>query len=100
MFVLVRDDLEFVYNSPHIDDKCGFILIDATVQGSVFLFLNIYDPNKVHDQCSFFDKLNRLLENYHNGEQKIVLGGHFNVTLCTDLDCSGGNPTKKGTICR
>ena len=40
-----------------------------------------------------------MLENYHNSaEQKIVLGGDYNVTFDQDLDCSGGNPTKKTSL--
>ena len=99
VLVLVRDDLEFKLNSSRTDDKGRFILIDATVQGSEFLFVNVYSPNKVPDQCSFFNNLNSLLENYYNiVEQKIVLGGDFNVALSTDLDCSGGNPMKKDSL--
>lgn len=63
VLVLVRDDLEFKLNSSRTDDKGRFILIYATVQGSQFLFVNVYSPNKVHDQCSFFNNLNSLLEN-------------------------------------
>ena len=63
------------------------------VQGSNFLFVNIYAPNKVQEQCHFFDNLNKTIENFVVGkEQKIVIGGDFNVALDSDLDCSGGNP--------
>ena len=31
-------------------------------------------------------------------KKKIILGGDFNVTLDPDLDCSGGNPTKKDSV--
>ena len=99
VLVLVRDDLEFKLNSSRTDDKGRFILINATVQGSEFLFVNVYSPNKVPDQCSFFNNLNSLQENYYNNvEQKIVLGGDINVALSTDLDCSGGNPIKKDSL--
>ena len=47
--MLVRDDLKFELSSSRIDDKGHF---DATVQGSEFLFVNVYAPNKVYDQCS------------------------------------------------
>ena len=47
----------------------------------------------------FFNNLNSVIENYYNNvEQKIVLGGDFNVALSTDLDCSGGNPIKRGSL--
>ena len=63
------------------------------------MFVNVYSPNKVHDQCLFFNNLNSVIENYYNNvEQKIVLGGDFNVALSTDLDCCGGNPIKRGSL--
>ena len=33
-----------------------------------------------------------------SAEQKIVVGGDFNVAIDPDLDCSGGNPTKKDSV--
>ena len=30
-----------------------------------------------------------------SAEQKIVVGGDFNVAIDSDLDCCSGNPTKK-----
>ena len=39
------------------------------------------------------------MENLHlSTEQKIVIGGDYNVSLNLDLDCSGGNPTKKDSV--
>ena len=35
-----------------------------------------------------------------SAEQKIVVGGDFNVAIDPDLDCSGGNPTKKDSQCQ
>ena len=33
-----------------------------------------------------------------SAEQKIVVGGDFNVAIDSDLDCSSGNPTKKNIL--
>ena len=69
------------------------------MQGSDFLFVNIYAPNKVQDQCEFFSALDTLIEKFlDSAEKKIILGGDFNVTLDPDWDCSGGNPTKKDSV--
>ena len=42
----------------------------------------------------FFDNLNKIIENFvvDKEQKKIVIGGDFNITLDSDLDCSGGNP--------
>ena len=73
--------------------------MEADVQGSLFLFVNIYAPNKVQDQCQFFDNLNKKIEDFVvNKEHRIILGGDFNVTFDSDLDCSGGKPFKKDSV--
>ena len=47
----------------------------------------------------FFDKLNDNIEDcVANKELKIILGGDFNVTLDSDLGCSGGRPFTKDSV--
>ena len=45
----------------------------------------------------FFGNLNKIIENFvvDKDQKKIVIGGDFNITLDSDLDCSGGNNSKK-----
>ena len=70
--------------------------MEAEVQESPYLFVNIYAPNKTQDQCRFFDKLNNNIEDcVANKELKKILGIDFNVTFASDLDCSGGRPFTK-----
>ena len=99
VMILVRSDLEFNPRTISCDDEGRSIIIEAEVQGSPFLFVNIYAPNKVQDQCRFFDKLNKNIEDrVVNEELRIILGGDFNVTLDSDLDCSGGRPFRKDSV--
>ena len=56
--VLVRSDLDFNLISINSDDEGCSIVMEAEVQGSPYLFVKIYAPNKTQDQCRFFDKLN------------------------------------------
>ena len=56
-------------------DEGRSIVMEAEVQGSPYLFVNIYAPNKTQDQCRFFDKLNNNIEDcVANKELKIILG--------------------------
>ena len=49
--------------------------MEAEVQESPYLFVNIYAPNKTKDQCRFFDKLNNNIEDsVADKELKIILG--------------------------
>ena len=99
VMILIKDDLEFGVKSAVSDSKGRYILIEATVQGSDFLLVNIYAPNKVQEQCKFCSGLEKTIEKLNtSAEQKIVVGGDFNVAIDPDLDCSGGNPTKKDSV--
>ena len=94
--VLVRSDLDLNLISINSDDEGHSIVMEAEVQGSPYLFVNIYASNKTQDQCRFLVKLNNNIEDcVANKELKIILGGDFNVTLDSDLDCSGGSPFTK-----
>ena len=97
--ILIKDDLEFEVKSSLSDSKGRYIMIDATVQESDFLLVNIYAPYKVQEQCEFFRGLEKMIEKLNtNAEQKNVVGGDFNVAIDPDLECSGGNPTEKDSV--
>ena len=100
VMVLVRSDLDFNLKSVEADVQGRYVLVEADVQGSNFLFVNVYAPNKVQEQCLFFDNLNKIIENFvvDKEQKKIVIGGDFNIALDSDLDCSGGNPSKKDSV--
>ena len=60
--ILVKDSLEFDLKSILVDDNGRYILLNATVQGCNYILANIYAPNKVREQCSFFVELQEKLE--------------------------------------
>ena len=99
VMALVRSDLDFKLNSVNADNEGRSLIIEAEVQSSAFLLVNIYAPNKVQEQCEFFGNVNKTIENLVADKLKST---KFlsEVTLMlrsidTDLDCSGGNPSKK-----
>ena len=99
VMILVKDDLDFKLNSLSSDAKGRYIIMEAEVQGSSFLFVNIYAPNNVQDQCCFYDNLNKNIgENIIDKENRIIIGGDFNITLNPEWDCSGGNQSKKASV--
>ena len=99
VMILVRSDLDFSIKSVNLDSEGRSIIMEVDVQGSLFLFVNIYTPNKVQDQCQFFANLNKKIEDFVvNKEHRIILGGDFNVTFDSDLDCSRAKPFKKDSV--
>ena len=81
------------------DDEGRYIVLEAEVQGANFLLVNVYVPNKVQEQCRFIENLNSTIDDViKDNEPKLVMGGDFNVTLESDLNCSGSNPVQKVSV--
>ena len=89
--ILVSDKLQFELKS-EVQDKDGrYILIDAIIQDSPFLLLNIYAPNNTAEQCTFFSGiLNTLEEATYDLSRQLIIGGDFNAHLDPELDSAGG----------
>ena len=64
VMALVRSDLEFEPKRVNADSQGCKISLDAVVQGTKYLFANVYAPNKVQQQILFCRNLNKNLENY------------------------------------
>lgn len=97
--ILARNNLDFKLKSVQIDDDGRFIFLEVLIQDTLFLLMNIYAPNKISEQISFFRNVLKLIGERDNKENfKIILGGDFNLTLDKNLDCSGGNPVYKNSI--
>ena len=47
VMILIREDLEFELKSVNQDHEGRSFIIDAVVQGSDYVFANVYAPNKV-----------------------------------------------------
>ena len=72
-------------------------MMEAELEESSFLFLNIDSPNSMQDQCCFYHNLNKdIEENIIKKDNSIILGGDFEVTLNLVWDCSGGNQSMPG----
>ena len=80
--LLVKQGLDFEQKSVLYDPNGRFIILEAVVQDTPFLFVNIYAPNKIHEQEAFFQKIERNLDSYDfDPNSKIVIGGDFNIFL-------------------
>ena len=81
------------------DDNGRYILLNAKVQGSDYILGNTYAPNKTKEQCNFFDELQQKLDDFITiHDQRIIIGGDFNVIMDQNLDCAGGSPKEKESV--
>ena len=98
VITLVRNDLDFE-ESCKCDQNGRFIILNASVQGVKYVLTNIYAPNKVRHQCTYFKDLYEKLDGIiTSAEQNAIIGGDFNVTFDSSLDCLGGSPAKKESV--
>ena len=70
---LVKEQLDFKLISSKIDLLGRYILLEADIQDSPFVLLNIYAPNKCAEQCVFFSKLSEELKDLVTDADKFVV---------------------------
>ncbi|KAL9975265.1 hypothetical protein ACROYT_G012410 [Oculina patagonica] len=99
VLILVSDKLQFELKSVNQDSEGRYVLIEALIQESRFLLLNIYSPNKTSEQCTFFANILSILDgtDFHSQTQ-VIIGGDFNVHLDAEMDNEGGRVEKKDSV--
>ena len=80
------------------DGQERFIILKSIIQGQPIVLVNIYRyaPNKTKDQCTFYQEIQKELDELELDENcDLIIGGDFNVILDADLDGTGGKPLIK-----
>jgi exonuclease III len=96
VLTLVKEGLDCELKVCKQDELGRYIILKGFVQGQPFIVANIYAPNKVNEQCVFYDEIqNELAKLEADADHQIIIGGDFNVILDPDLDRSGGKPKLK-----
>ena len=99
VLILVKDRLDFKLQSVKVDSEGRYILLEALIQDSPFVLLNIYAPNTSTEQCEFFKKIaEELKSSVTLSDSSLVVGGDFNVIFDQDLDGSGGVKKTKNSV--
>ena len=98
VLILVKR-LDFKLQSVKVDSEGCYILLEALIQDSPFVLLNIYAPNTSTEQCEFFKKIaEELKSSVTLSDSSLVVGGDFNVIFDQDLDGSGGVKKTKNSV--
>ena len=99
MLILINEQLQFELKNTAIDDKGRYILLEATIQDSQFLLLNLYASTKLNEQVAFFEEILSIIQTTNfDAECRIIISGDFNVYLDAALDNSGGKIETKTTV--
>lgn len=96
VITLINPSVDFKVEKCIPDTQGRFIILKVVFEERAFVFVNIYAPNDVAQQTTFFNKLSKQLEEF--AQDTIIIGGDFNCAL-TSLDKKGGNLiTKKSAV--
>ena len=69
---------KFELKSKKTDKNGRILIIEANIDNTAFLLINLYNPNKEKDQVLILSELDNMLETYNNiSNNMIVLGGDF-----------------------
>ena len=86
----------FVKNK--VNDNNGRVLIlEATIDGSDYLFTNLYNANTEREQLTTMKNLNNLLKYFFDiyHDENVIFAGDFNLIFNKNLESAGGIPLLK-----
>ena len=99
VLILFNSELQFEIKNQHIDTEGRYILVEATIQDSPFLLVNLCAPTKSREQCKFFEDIKSALDELEvNPDCEIIIGGNFNTHLNPTLDNLGGGIETKPSV--
>ena len=80
--VMILFNPKLVKHVDHVEaDKYGrFLLLQVTIHNTSFYLCNIYSPNNISEQKTFFSNLQNILINACATDE-IIIGGDFNCSL-------------------
>ena len=67
------------------------LMIRAKIEDHIFVFINVYAPNRGPDRVEFFTRLKHILQSLSSGDIS-VMGGDWNCTLDFTKDRNGEEP--------
>ena len=78
------------------DDNGRILIIEALINDTSFVLVNLYNANTEPEQVKTLWKLDQLLDDFSiNNSQNIILAGDFNFFFDLKLEASGGTLTLK-----
>ena len=95
VITLINPSVNFKVEKEIPDKQGRFIIVKLSLEEKVIVLVNIYAPNDVAQQVSFFKRLNQQLEEF--AQDTIVIGGDFNCAL-TSNDKRGRKPVSKKSV--
>ena len=83
-----------------VNDNDGRVLIlEATIDGSDYLLINLYNANTEKEQLTTIKNLNNLLKDFEDFHYKnMIFAGNFNLIFDKNLESAGDSPLLKNSL--
>jgi len=78
IMILINPKIECKVEKKIFDKNGRYIILDIALVDTRVALVNIYAPNDVNQQVSFFKELQEQLQEF--SEENIIIGGDFNCT--------------------
>lgn len=88
--ILMKPGLDMTVNNVYSDNIGRMLLADVTIQNTKFKLLNIYAPNTEDSQLNFFHYVRNVMARKVDAEDKIMIGGDWNLIIDPAKDRKGG----------
>ena len=96
VFVAFYGNQDIAVKKKLSDKKGGVLVLDARIDDSDFLLINIYNANMEKEQVSVLNELITILSNLGNTlNHNVIFARDFNIFFDASLDAKGGIPTLK-----
>ena len=87
-----------VKNKEH-DNDGRVLILDATINGSDYLLINVYNANTEREHLTTIKNLNNLLKDFEDfHDKKVIFAGHLNLIFDKNLESAGGSPFSKNIV--
>ena len=96
VFIAFFSSIIYTVRKKASDKHRRILIMEALVEDTEFILINLYNANTENDQLTTFSELINLLENFDLTKNKqIIFAGDFNLFLDRSLEAKGGNPCLK-----
>ena len=97
--ILIKKGLDSFIHSQIVNTSGRYVVVKAAIKDKMYVFVNIYAPNKDEDIIKFFKNVFTKLETKNlDSEENIVIGGDFNCPLNPTLGKKGGIMTLRKSV--
>ena len=90
------ESLQYKILSSKCDNNGRYIILNMQIQGSPFIIINYYAPDKENEQLLVLNEINQTIDELDVEQNtEITWRGDFNISFDSQLDTDWGNPKFK-----